>query len=134
MNMETHFLTPRCLQRGFTLLEIVIAIGLFSIGLLGMCSMLSGFMNSNTTARHRTDATTLAHSQMETLVRNGYTEISDSIEENLNSSGVPGEGVFQREVAVVQKTDPVCKEVTVTVSWRFKGDHRVVLKTILAPE
>lgn len=120
-------------QSGFTLLEMVIAMGLFAIGLLGLSLMSSGLVGNNTAARNRADAARLGQNALETLGRIQYAEIIDCIEENLDAAGVSGGGVFQREVAVVEKTAPVCKEVTVTVSWWQKGEHRVVLKTIFAP-
>lgn len=120
-------------QDGFTLLEMVIAMGLFATGLLGLCLMASGFMGSNGAARNRADATQLARNKLEALSQDPYSEIVDSLEENIDSSGDSGTGVFQRKVAVEEKESPACKVVTVTVKWQSKGAHRVVLKTVFAP-
>lgn len=120
-------------QGGFTLLEMIIAMGLFATGILGLCLMSSGLMDNNTSARNRADATQLARSKLEALFQVQYSEIADGLEEDLDASGVSDGGVFQRKVAVVEKGSPARKEVTVTVSWQSKGGHRVVLKTVLAP-
>lgn len=120
-------------QDGFTLLEMVIAMGLFAVGILGLCRMSSGLMVNNASARNRTDATQLARNKLETLFQGEYAEISGSIEENLDASGVSGGGVFRREVAVAENESPACKVVTVAVSWQIQGEHRVVLKTVIAP-
>jgi len=120
-------------QGGFTLVEMVIAMGLFAIGILGLCLMSSGLMENNTSARNRAGATQLARNKLEALFQDKYDEIADSIEENLDGAGVSGGGVFRREVTVEENGAPVCKEVTVTVSWQVKGAHRVVLKTVVAP-
>lgn len=120
-------------QSGFTLLEMVFAMALFAIGLLGVCQMTSGLMSNNAAARNRADATRLAQSTLETLGQVGYSEIAGSMEKDFDAAGVPGGGVFQREVTVAEKAAPARKEVTVTISWRYRGAHRVVLKTIFVP-
>jgi prepilin-type N-terminal cleavage/methylation domain-containing protein len=126
-------MTPLVRQDGFTLLEMVIAMGLFAIGMLGLCLMTSGLMDSNTSARNRADATRLAQSKLETLGRGEYSEIVDGLEMHLDGTGVSGDGLFQREVSVTEKSSPKCKEVAVMVSWEDKGGRWVELKTVFAP-
>jgi type IV pilus assembly protein PilV len=118
-------------QSGFTLLELVIAMALFTIGLMGLMLMSSGLMTHNMSSRQRAIATQLAQNKLEMLSRSEYTDITDSLEQNLDVSGVSGGGVFEREVVVEEKAGPACKEVAVIVSWRSRGEHRVVVKTIL---
>jgi prepilin-type N-terminal cleavage/methylation domain-containing protein len=120
-------------QGGFTLMELVIAMGLFAVGMLGLCLITSGLMENNSSARNRADATLLGQNKLETLGRGEYSEITDSLEEHLDAPGGSGGGVFRREVVVAEKTSPACKEVAVTVSWQSNGAHRVVLKTVYAP-
>jgi prepilin-type N-terminal cleavage/methylation domain-containing protein len=119
-------------QSGFTLLEMIIAMGLFAVGIMGFYRMTSGLMENNASARNRADATHLCRSKLETLGRGDYSEIVGGVEEKLDASGVSGRGVFKREVAVDENRAPAYKEVTVTVSWEAKGGHRVVLKTVFA--
>jgi len=120
-------------EDGFTLMEMVIAMGLFAVGLMGLSLMSSGLWSSNLSARRQAVAVQLAGNKLEMLGQCDYSEITGSLEENLDASGVPGSGVFERAVAVEEKAAPARKEVTVTMSWRLKGVHRVVVKTILAP-
>jgi prepilin-type N-terminal cleavage/methylation domain-containing protein len=117
----------------FSLLEVVIAMGLFAIGLMGVSLMSSGLMDSNRNARHRNEALQLARNCLETLRQGEYAVITDSIETGVDAGGNLGSGIFKREVVVEGKTGPACKEVTVTVSWWSGGEHRVVLKTIFSP-
>ncbi len=121
-------------QNGFTLVELVVAMGLFAVGLMGLCLMTSGLMNCNMMARQRDSAARLAQNALEKLSQSDYTEIDASLEENLDAAENSGSGVFRREVAVEEKTDPECKVVTVTVSWRAGGIHKVVLRTIFGPK
>ena len=120
-------------QNGFSLLEMVIAMGLFAIGLMGLALMTSGLMSNNATARNRADATRLSQNKLEALGSGAYSEIGYSLETDIDALGISGNGVFQREVAVAEKSGPVRKEVTVTVSWEGEGTHRVVLKAVFAP-
>lgn len=119
-------------QDGFTLLELVIAMGLFASGLLGLTLLTSGLMTHNMTARHHAAAIQLARNKIEMLRQNGYSGIVDGIESEMNASGDSGSGIFSREVEVEENDDPAFKQVTVTVSWRSKGEHRVTLCSIVA--
>jgi prepilin-type N-terminal cleavage/methylation domain-containing protein len=120
-------------EGGFTLVELVIAMGLFAVGMLGLSLMSAGLVCSNLSARQRAVAARLAENKMEMLENGDYSMAGGSVEKKLDAEGTPGNGIFDREVAVNEKTAPPCKEVAVTVSWQLKGEHRVVLKSILAP-
>ena len=120
-------------EDGFTLMEMVIAMGLFAVGLMGLSLMSTGLSTSNLSARRQAVAVQLAGNKLEMLGQHDYSEITDSLEEKLDASGASGGGVFERKVTVEEKTEPPWKEVAVTVSWRLKGVHRVVVKTVLAP-
>ena len=119
-------------QDGFTLLELVIAMGLFASGLLGLVLLTSNLMTHNMTARHHAAAIQLARNKIEMLRRNAYSEIVDSMEQKLDPSDNSGKGIFSREVIVEENGDPAFKEVTVTVTWRLKREHRVTLCSIVA--
>lgn len=120
-------------EGGFTLMEMVISMGLFAVGLLGLTLLSTGLVTSNLSARRRAVATQLAKSKMETLGGSDYSEVNDGLEEELDASGVSGNGIFERQVVVTEKAAPRRKELTVTVSWQLKGEKRVVVKTVLAP-
>lgn len=126
-------MTPINRQGGFTLLEMIIAMGLFAVGIMGVCLMASGLIQSNASARNQADAAQLARSLLETFGHGDYSGIVNGLEEDLDASGVLGSGVFRREVAVEESVTPAFKEVTVTVSWEVKGVHRVELMTVFAP-
>ena len=119
-------------QDGFTLLELVIAMGLFASGLLSLVLLTSGLMTHNMTARHHAAAMQLARNKIEMLRQNAYSGIVDGMEPKVAASGDSGGGIFSREVKVEEIKDPAYKLVTVTVSWRSKGEHRVTLCSILA--
>jgi prepilin-type N-terminal cleavage/methylation domain-containing protein len=57
---------------GFTILEIMLAIGILSIGLLAIASMQISAVRGNSSARDISEAATLAELQMETLMSLPY--------------------------------------------------------------
>lgn len=119
-------------QDGFTIMELVIAMGLFAVGLLGMAMLTSGLITHNLTARHHSIAIQLARNRIEAFRQDSYSEIVDGTELKVNASGDSGEGIFSRVVEVEENDGPAYKQVTVTVSWQIKGTHSVTLCSIVA--
>ena len=119
-------------QDGFALVELVIAMGLFASGLLGLTLLTSGLMTYNLNARHHATALQLARNKIELLRQNDYSALASGMELKVDASDDNGGGVYSREVTVEENGEPVFKQVTVTVAWRLKGEHRVTLCTIVA--
>jgi len=59
-------------NRGFTLLEVMISIAIFSIGILAIAGMQIASINGNASARMQTEATTLAVERLERLIALPY--------------------------------------------------------------
>lgn len=69
--MKIISLTPRSrLARGFTLLEVLIALLIFSFGLLGMAALMVLSVRTNQSAFLRTQATFLAQTMMDRMRAN----------------------------------------------------------------
>ena len=115
-------------NKGFTLIEILIAITVFSIGLLGMATLTTGIIRGNLASNNLTTATVLAQEQMEDIIRDGYAKASGKDE---NYGSITDFSQYKR-VTVVDDNKPETdmKIVTVTVYWD-SDSHSVVLKTIL---
>ena len=67
---------------GFTLLETLVAIVIFSIGLMGVTAISISTVKGNTLSHHNLDASLLAQSQMETLkneAATGFTAGADLV-------------------------------------------------------
>jgi len=62
------------MANGFTLIEILIAICVLSIGLLAVGSMQVSAIRGNSYARHVTDASTMAQDRLEKLLSLSYTD------------------------------------------------------------
>jgi len=61
-------------QKGFTLVEIMIAMAIFSVGFLAVGSMQISSINANATSRLRTEATALASEMSERLMMLPYDD------------------------------------------------------------
>ena len=109
-------------NRGFTLLEAVIAMAIFSIGILAVGSMQLWNTKNNTTGNFTTQATMLARQKVEEL--KVVSDIDDL------ASGNDTIGIFRRRWVPGDITDTLSR-ITVTVEWTRQGkDHSVEIESI----
>ena len=71
-NTQLAMTTPRIDERGFTFVEVLIVIAIFSIGVLAVAVMQVTTINTNTSARLSGEATALAANQLEALMNLNY--------------------------------------------------------------
>ena len=119
-------------QEGFSLLEVLFAMSIFSIGLLAILCTVFTVINCNAASRNLATAVNLAQSKIDEIKISPYAGIIDTTETALNEAGVSGSGDFDRAVTVATNTGPSYKTVDVTVSWADPGSRQVTLKTIVA--
>ena len=119
--------------KGFTLIEVLIAIAIFSIGFFAITAMQIHSINGNSSARRITEATILAEAQLERLLelpydhndldpglnphqvkQNSYTLTWDVTETDLDSDGTNDS-----------------KNVNIVVNLRYRGDRNVTLMHIV---
>jgi prepilin-type N-terminal cleavage/methylation domain-containing protein len=115
-------------QSGFSLIEVAIAMGVFSIGALTVSQLLILYLQNNNRGNQITQATMLAEAQMEELKNTGdVTTLANSVETNIDQYGQPG-GIYTRTTTI---TNPLggdySRQVVVTVRWFGKGRLRRVL-------
>jgi type IV pilus assembly protein PilV len=122
-------------ETGFSLLEVLVAISIFSIGLLAVATMQVTAIQGNRLSHEVTQATRLAEMQIETLkaedrnsdalAEGSYVDPNNPIDE----TGTAG-GSYQRSWLVTNQT-ATSKAISVTVTWNAVGkDHRVVLGSL----
>ena len=137
---------------GFTLVEVLMAMTILTIGLLGVAKMQISAIHGNYTSSTTTVALTLAEQKMESLMSTSYSDASlnntdtandaalssvttvDHEEQNVRETGQVGGGIYHRIWNIADHPSgtenlPTMKEVTVIVTWD-NDRHRVSLSSI----
>ena len=125
MNFMNMFNTRN--NKGFTLIEVLIAMVILSIGLLGTAALITGIINGNKVSNRITTATVLAQDKMEEIKRIGYS--SENEPRAVLSSPYNN---YEREVTGLDVESPAANMKTVTVTVYWESSKSVSLQTILA--
>ena len=116
-------------KNGFSLIEVLITLVLFAVGMLAIGGMQIGSIKGNSFSQEVTQATVLSQDRLEELRKMDFDDSNLSIghhdEGVLNGSG------FSRSYDVVD-TSPILKAVTDTVRWTEDVNHSVSLSTMKA--
>ena len=139
--MPKFELTRLANQRGFTLIELFVAIVLLTIGLLGTAALTTGVVRGNLSSKNMTTATAIAQSCFEENRRVGYANAGIVPAGGANSCvtaggavSVTSGGVTFTRTLTIDATVPNIKTLTVQVNWSegASGSKSITLKTILA--
>jgi len=135
-------------RQGFTLIEVLIAITILTVGLLAAAKMQISAIQGNYFSNNTSTALSLAEQKMEDLLGRTYTDSAvadtqagnnanlstlvtkDHEELNVNEEGVAGGGIFHRVWNVADDT-PITDTKTITILVTWDNDrHRVSLSCI----
>ena len=120
-------------RRGFTLVEMMIALVLFGVGMMALAQVLPNGLSVRDKARRMSVATSMAQEEVERL-RNLPFNHADLAPGNHSDPDNPVENAFQR-TWVVQDDTPVpdMKRIAVTVTFPTdSADSQAVMTTMLA--
>lgn len=108
---------------GFTIIEVVIAMAIFAIGILAVASLQVATIKGNSSARKMTDAVTLAENRLETMLNLPYAGITD---------GQATEGAFTISWNVAENVVAAnTKFLTVTVTHPISNEN--ILMQLVIP-
>ena len=113
-------------QKGFTLMEVMIAVIILSVALLALAGLQIVSIRGNSFGGTMTEAITLARDKIEDLKRDDW----DNVVAGNHHDDQVVRGITYARNWVVQMVGQT-KEVTVTVSWD-NGNHQISMATILA--
>lgn len=140
----------RFCQGGFTVIEVMIAITILAIGLLGVASMQMNAIRGNSLSDNITCALALAEDKMEELMGLDYSDpaLEDAIYENNNDLTEVAKGQVDKQEALIDEAGKLNaghfrrvwniaedtpiddnKTVTVIVLWD-KDKHQVLLTSV----
>ena len=118
---------------GFTLIEVLVAMVILSVGLLGTAALITGIINGNKVSNRITTATVLAQDKMEEIRGLGFSGMPASDTTTTESyNSITNYSLYKR-VTFTDVDNPAAgmKTLTVTIYWDSDA-HWVELKTILA--
>ena len=120
-------------QNGFTLLEVLVAIVILTIGLLGTAGLTTGVIRGNHYSKNVTSATAVAQTKLEAIKSGGYVYATTA---NFPSDAVSMGGMTFTRTTTITNSSPAAnmKTVSVTVGWTESNNtaRSVNLQTILA--
>ncbi len=136
-------------QKGFTILEVLIAISILTVGLLAVATMQVSAIRGNSLSSNVTGALALAEDKMEYLLGINYNDASlqdtipannanlstiasgsvDHEDPNIDETGAVG-GRYRR-VWNISNNDPITnnKAITVIVTWN-QNKQKVIISSI----
>lgn len=126
-------------NHGFTLIEILVAVFLLVVALLGVISTTVIVIQSNSLSKAMTTATTLARDRMEQLKNTGYAALAGGTDYATMDSTVQAtstaDSIYTR-IWTVMVDSPATgmKTITVTIRWNWRGALRNVSLTTIVTE
>jgi prepilin-type N-terminal cleavage/methylation domain-containing protein len=129
---------PKRRQEGWTLIEVLVAVVILTVGLLAVGTMQISAIRGNFMGGNTSIALCLASQKMEDLLNRPYDDADlvagDHGPEQVSDSGETGAGFYRwawnvTNTTVAPNAWPVMKEIVVTVSWQ-NNLHSVTLRSM----
>ena len=120
----------RSAASGFTVIEVLVAMSIFAVAVLGLAIGATTVMQANQTGLYTTIATNLAQDKLEELKAKTAASIdtTGSPQNNIAVSGVPA--TFNRSWAVTSGSPAAgVKRIDVTVTWTDHTSHTVTVSS-----
>ena len=121
--------------RGFTLVELLVAMSLMFIGLMGLLSLQIVATRAAVQARRITEALSLAQDRVERLRRLPISSVTSATEAKLTEKGTtdPTGGLYTRVTTVTPAGTSFV--ISVAVSWPDLQNrpHTITIRTVRAP-
>ena len=127
--------TPFRSRNGFTLIEVLIAMVILSVGLLGTAGLTTGIIRGNFFSKNITSATVIAQTQLEAVQNSGYTNANTTNFPSSAASVSIGGVNFSRTTTITDNSPATnMKTISVSVTWNEAANaaKSVSLQTILA--
>jgi prepilin-type N-terminal cleavage/methylation domain-containing protein len=129
-------------SEGFTLLEVVIVLGILGVGLLGAAAMQLYSLRQGQVGKHTTQATVLAQDRIESLMRmdfltglnptGGWAVVGTNTNTIVTNSGTREELSYLVEQRITNATLNYTKLIDIRVTWSEPDDpnRQLVISTL----
>jgi len=122
--MNTKAVNLKGLDDGFTLIEVMIAIAVLTIGILGVMAMQVHSIDGNASAMRRTRALTLSQDAIERIMSAPFSSFAVGTTSSTNESYTIDQLVEVLPASALTATDAL--RVTVTARWTEGGIQRTL--------
>ena len=113
---------------GFTLLEILIALIIFSIGILALATLTVTATKTGSYGGRMTEAVTFAQDKLEELKTNSWDKIVSGMDQETGPTGM----YYTRNWKVLEKETRNLKTVSITIEWNDPAHHSISLFTVIS--
>jgi type IV pilus assembly protein PilV len=107
-------------NRGFTLIEVVVAILIMMVGLLGLLASINLAMDVNLRDYMRDEAVRVGEKAMNTTKNSGYASIATGTTTQTISEHVRGIAKNYSVTTTVTQL-PNSRQISIVVAWTYKG-------------
>ena len=114
-------------RAGFSLIEVLVAIGIFSFAMLGLAIGAITITRSNKTSQSHTVATNVAQDKLEQLKASAFAAVGAGGDVPPSVQGV----AFTRNWTVTNNT-ATFKQINVTVQWTDYTPHSLTISSAIA--
>lgn len=110
-------------SKGFTLIEVLIALVILSIALLGVSALMATTTTYNSFGSHVTEATTFAQDRLEELRATPWVNLISGADIRTGSTGIN----YTRTWTVATNVPGNLRTITMTITWNDKTSHSISL-------
>jgi type IV pilus assembly protein PilV len=115
-------------SKGFTLIEILMALIILSISLLALAGLMTMTTRNNSYGSHVTEAATFAQDKLEELRAVPWGNIISGADQKVSSTGIN----YARNWNVVPNPTDNLRTVTITINWNDRINHSIRLLSVIA--
>ncbi len=134
LNTDLRKVEPFLDSKGFTMIEVLIAMAIFLIGFLAVGAMQISAVNGNASARMRTEATAIAAQHAERFLAMNFADIDGSL---ANYPIIQGPYTIDNPIIISRTNTPELTEtnnrtINITVQWKQRGKDRSLTYSLVA--
>jgi type IV pilus assembly protein PilV len=116
-------LTRRKKSKGFSLIEVLIALVILAIALLALAGLMVQSTNSNSWGSHLTEASTFAQDKLEELRMTTWPNLDSGTDIKTGSTGIS----YTRTWTVTTNAAGNLRTVAIDISWTDKTNHTITI-------